>query len=158
MKQLKWTELVLEVDQDAPVERWIAPWSALTPGRMKVRLLNRFGCFFLERTDGRVEMLDVFFGQLEPIADSADAFESMLGDPSWRQVYLLSDYVARLHAAGKIAGEHECYALAPPPLAGGPDPWGEQVLGVESAMVMDVEVLQRLYADHVAKAQEADLA
>jgi hypothetical protein len=77
-------------------------------------------------------------------------------DPSWRQVYLLSEYVSRLHQAGKIAAEHDCYAIAPPPLVGGPDPWGEPSLAVEAAMVMEVEVLQRLYADHVAKALEAD--
>lgn len=138
-----------------PVEGWLEPWSALCPGRLRVRFLNRFGCFFLERTDGRVEMLDVFYGQLEPIAATAAEFEAMLADPSWRQVYLLSDYVARLHQAGKIAAEHDCYAIAPPPLVGGPDPWGDQ-LAVEAAMVMEVEVLQRLYADHVAKALEAD--
>lgn len=156
IKILAWQELVLEVDGDTPVDRWIAPWSAFCRGRLRIRFLNRFGCFFLDRTDGRVEMLDVFYGQLEPIAETAAEFEAMLTDPSWRQVYLLSEYVSRLHQAGKIAAEHDCYAIAPPPLVGGPDPWGEPSLAVEAAMVMEVEVLQRLYADHVAKALETD--
>jgi hypothetical protein len=153
-----WQELVLEIGGDTPVEAWLEPWSAFCPGRFRVRFLNRFGCFFLERADGRVEMLDVFYGQLEPIAGTLAEFEAMMNDPSWRQVYLLADYVSRLRRAGKIARDHECYALAPPPLVGGPDPWGDQRLPVEAAMLMEVEILQRLYADHVAKALEADLA
>lgn len=156
MRRLGWPDYVLEPDGATPVDRWLAPWAALCRGSFRVRFLNRFGCFFLERPNGRFEMLDVFYGQLEPLTGSAADFATMARDPSWREVYLLAGYVRRLHAAGKIAEGEECYALAPPPLFGGPDPWGGEPIGVESAMVMEVEVLQELYADHFARALEAD--
>jgi hypothetical protein len=79
---LPWRELVLEVGGETPVEAWLEPWSAFCPGRFRVRFLNRFGCFFLERADGRIEMLDVFYGQLEPIAGTLAEFEAMLNDPA----------------------------------------------------------------------------
>ena len=99
-------------------------------------------------------MLDAFYGQLEPIAATSAEFARLVADPCWREVYLLSEYVSRLHRAGKNAAGVEVYALAPPPLAGGPDPWSEK-LPVEAAMVMEVEVLQELYAHHARTAREA---
>lgn len=147
---------ILLPDPATPVDRWLAPWDGICSGAFRVRFLNRFGCFFLERPDGRCEMLDVFYGQLEPLAASPAELAAMTRDPAWREVYLLEGYVRRLHAAGKIAEGEECYALAPPPLFGGPDPWGGPEPGVEAAMVIEVEVLQELYADHVAKALEAE--
>src|SRR5690554_5985595 len=111
MKRLGWSDFVLEPDAAAPVDRWLAPWAALCQGSFRVRFLNRFGCFFLERRNGLCEMLDVFYGQLEPLAASPAEFETLKADPAWREVYLLAGYVRRLHAAGRIAEGEECYAL-----------------------------------------------
>lgn len=146
-------ELVIEIGPETAGAEWLAPWAAICAGEFRVLFLNRFGCFFLERPDGRIELLDVFYGQLEPLAANAADFAAMVGEPAWQEVYLLADYAVRLHAAGKVAAGEEAYALAPPPLAGGPDPWADR-LEVESAMVLPVAALQRLYADHAKKAAE----
>lgn len=150
---LPWDDLVIEAAADADAAAWLEPWARILRPPFRVLFLNRFGCVFLERPGGRVEMLDVFYGQLEPLAASRAEFAAMVGDLAWREVYLLADYVVRLHGAGKVAGDGEAYALAPPPLAGGPDPWADRLL-TESAMVLPVAALQRLYADHVEKAAE----
>ena len=34
---LAWQHLVLGVDADTPVDRWLEPWSAFCPGRLRVR-------------------------------------------------------------------------------------------------------------------------
>ncbi len=152
---LPWKDLVVEAAPEAEARSWLEPWAELLcHGAFRVLFLNRFGCAFLERPDGRVEMLDVFYGQLEPLAASGAEFAEMVGDPAWREVYLLADYVVRLHAAGKVAGDEEALRTRRRRRSpAGPIP-GPTGCGAESAMVLPVAALQRLYADHVNKAAE----
>lgn len=149
-------ELVLDLDDAAVAARWLQPWSWLVDGRRRARCMNRFGCWFLERPGGSIQMLDVFYGELSDVAASSAELERFMDDRSWQEVYLLSRFVLDLHADGKVATGTDCYALAPPPLAGGPDPWGALPLSTRSAMVVDVEVLQSTYAQVVRHARELD--
>ena len=125
MLRLTWPDLIIDVAGTTTYAPWLAPWSWLVRGELAPRFLSRLGCWFLQRPDGSVELLDVFYGQLEPVADSFAAFQAMVTSPSWQEVYLFSDFVHRLHLAGKVATGTSSYALAPPPLAGGPDPWAD---------------------------------
>jgi hypothetical protein len=108
--------------------------------------MNRFGCWFIQRPEGPVELLDVFYGQVEQVAASFGEFESQMNDPAWQEVYLFSKQVHDLHQSGKVAAGTSCYAIAPPPLLGGPDPWSIDRFSPESIMVLDALVLQSIYS------------
>lgn len=159
LRALTWSDLVIDLDVIGPDTasdsgRWLQPWSSLVGGTLSARFLNRFGCWFLEEPGGGVQMLDVFYGELSEVACSRGELERFMSDGSWREVYLLSRFVSDLHEDGMIASSTSCYALAPPPLAGGPDPWGSDPLSTKSAMIVDVEVVQVTYAQVVRHVRE----
>jgi hypothetical protein len=93
----------------------------------------------------------VFYGEVEEIAGSFEEFQVLMNDPSWQEAYLLSEYVFRLHGVGKVARGTQSYALAPPAIFGGPDPWDQISLDPAAASLMETETLQSVYA-HVVRA------
>ena len=54
------------------------------------------------RPEGHVEMLDVFTGTVDRIADNYDDFVAEVNQRWWQEVYLLSELALRLHEANKI--------------------------------------------------------
>jgi hypothetical protein len=154
LRALTWPDLVIDPELVGDLSPWLQPWSGLVGGHSSARFLSRFGCWFLEERSGAIQMLDVFYGELTEVAASRAELERFTSNGSWREVYLLSRFVSDLHQDGKIASGTNCYVLAPPPLAGGPDPWGSEPLSTKSAMVVDVEVLQVTYAQVVRHARE----
>lgn len=148
-------DLVIEDRTPDEYAAWLEPWKGHLEGRLSPILLNRFGCWFLKRRDGSVELFDVFFGHLEPVAASPEAFHAQLDEPSWQEVYLLSRSVRSLHRAGQRATDRSCYAIAPPPLAGGPDPWAVPEIDPGCTMLMDVMPWQSLCAQVVRASAES---
>jgi hypothetical protein len=146
-------DLLIALDR-VPHAEWLEPWSWLVGGRRAARCMSRFGCWFLEHPSGQVEMLDVFYGQVERVASSFGEFESLASDASWQEVYLLSRFVSELHESGQVASGTDCYVFAPPPLAGGPDPWAQAALSTRAVMVVDVAVAQGIYSQTSAHARE----
>lgn len=116
--------------------------------------LNKFGVWFLRRPDGTVDMLDVFTGDLERVADTYEALVANVNDPAWQEVYLLSKLVRELRAAGTIPGPGECYAIAPPAPFGGPNPMGGDDVGASQVMVMRMGTWQSICAQAVRSAAE----
>src|SRR5258707_1298332 len=106
--------------------------------------MNKFGSWFLRRPDGDVEMLDVFTGTIERVADSYEDFIAQVNERWWQEFYLLSESVLRLHQVGKVPGTGQCYALAPHPALGGPNPMGDQAVDPQFVMVMDISAWQLL--------------
>ena len=64
-------------------------------------------------------------------------------------MYLLSELVLRLHEAGKVPGPGQCYALAPPPALGGPNPANGEAVDPRFVLVVDVAVWQSICAQSV---------
>jgi hypothetical protein len=64
-------------------------------------------------------------------------------------VYLLSELVYRLHEAGKVPGPGQCYALAPHPALGGPNPMLDEAIDLRFVMIMDIGVWESLCAQAV---------
>lgn len=154
MKQLPWEQLVLRTGTDAEHRLWLKPWRWLIRKPVTPLFLNRFGCWFFEQPDGTIALLDVFFGQVEQIADSRAAFESCTQNPAWQETYLLHDFVVRLIFEGKGASGSSCYAIAPHPIAGGPDPWEGDELDTASVMVMECLPWQSTCSQMVRAARE----
>lgn len=134
---------------------WLEPWRWCLPGTFTPLFLSRFGCWFLKRPDGSVDMLDVFFGHVEPVAGSEAELRIAVDEPAWQATYLLSDFVYRLQGAGKFAPGISCYAFAPHPAVGGPDPWGQTLLETDAVMIMDAPVWQGLCSQFVLASRDA---
>jgi len=150
-----WPDLLIQDCSQEEMRSWLEPWQWCLNGRVTPLFLSRFGCWFLQRPEGMVEMLDVFFGQVEEVAPSYETFLQSVDTPSWQEVYLLSDFVFRLHVAGKVAAGIDCYAIAPHPAVGGPDPWSAAPLDTESVMIMDAPIWQGVCAQLLLTAREA---
>mgnify|MGYP006969391880 CR=1 FL=1 len=144
--RLAWADLLIENIGPNQFRDWIAPWSGVVGGRMAPAFMNKFGSWFLRRPEGQVEMLDVFTGQLKRAADTYDAFVREVNEQWWQETYLLSELVYQLHEAGKVSGPGQCYALAPHPALGGPNPANGDVVDPKFVLVTDIPVWQSICA------------
>ena len=146
---LGWDDLLIQDVADDDIERWIAEWRGLVAGPIAVAFLNKFGVWFLRRPDGPVDMLDVFSGDIERVADTYEALVARVNDPAWQEVYLLSKLVYELRQSGAVPGPGECYAVVPPAPFGGPNPMGGDLVTASQVMVMRVAAWQAICAQAV---------
>lgn len=151
--KLTWADLLVEDVSARDFERWIGEWSGFVSGRAAVAFLNKFGVWFLRRPEGPVDMLDVFSGDLERVADSFSEFQAKVNDPAWQEVYLLSKLVFSLHERGIVPGPGEAYAVAPHPAWGGPNPMAGEPVPVERIVVMAMSVWQSLCAQSLRRTE-----
>ena len=142
--KLIWDDLLIQDFGDANFARWMQNWSGVVSGPIAPAFMNKFGVWFLHRPEGAVEMLDVFTGQVERIASSHDEFVANVNDWSWQEIYLLSKHVLALHEAGKIPGTGECYAIAPHPALGGPNPLAGDPVDPQLVMTMQIGAWQSI--------------
>ena len=142
--RLTWADLLVDDISPADFERWLVPWSPVLGGRVAPAFMSKFGTWFLRRPEGHVEMLDVFTGEVSRVADTYDGFMAEVNDPSWQEIYLLSELVFQLHEEGKVAGPSQCYALAPHPALGGPNPLAGDPVDTKFVLVLDINVWQHL--------------
>lgn len=142
--KLTWDDLLIQNVEENLLERNLPPWSFVLKGECAPVFLNRFGSWFLRRRDGSVDMLDVLDGSVLRVCAPGEPFERYVNTLAWQERYLLSLAVFDLHRAGKIASGTQCYAIAPHPALGGPNPSVGQGLRPESTSVVDLGVWQSL--------------
>ena len=149
---LTWTDLLIEDISPDDFQRWMGEWDGLIEGRVAPAFMNKFGSWFLRRPEGHVEMFDVFTGTVERMADSYEDFIAQVNERWWQECYLLSELVLRLHEAGKVPGPGQCYALAPHPAWGGPNPMQDQTVDIQFVMIMEVGVWQSICSQAIRSA------
>jgi hypothetical protein len=142
--RLTWADLLIEDITPDDFQRWLGEWAGFISGPVAPAFLSKFGSWFLRRPEGHVEMLDVFTGAVERMADTYQEFVAQVNEQWWQEAYLLSELVYRLHQAGKVPGPGQCYALAPHPALGGPNPMLDEAVDLRFVMVMDMSVWQSL--------------
>jgi hypothetical protein len=71
----------------------------------------------------------------------------------WQETYLFSELVLKLHQAEKIPGSGQCYALAPHPALGGPDPFAGDAIDPRFVVVTEVFVWQSICAQSLGVGQ-----
>jgi hypothetical protein len=144
MSKLAWDDLLIRDLNSENCGQWLSQWSWLVRGHLAPEFLNKFGSWFLRRSEGSVEMLDVLNGTVEKVADTYEEFVALVNEQSWQENFLLSKLVYELHQCGKIPGPGQCYALAPHPAIGGPNPTRGQRVDPRFIMVTDIAVWQSL--------------
>jgi hypothetical protein len=138
--KLTWEDLLIQDLSVEEVGALLPPWRFLLDGRVASIFLNRFGSWFLQRPEGQIDVLDVLTGTIARVAESYDAFERGVNSLAWQEEYLLSRAVFDLHAAGKVPGPRQCYALAPHPRMGGWHPARGGSPDPQRVMVMELVV------------------
>src|SRR5437879_6084827 len=119
---LTWNDLIIEEVTPEQFQQWLEPWASAIGGVVAPAFMSKFGTWFLRRPEGHVEMLDVSTGTVHRMADTDEDFVAEVNQQWWQEIYLLSELVLRLHGVGKVPGPGQCYALAPHPALGGPNP------------------------------------
>lgn len=137
-----YADLLIDAAEHPEIADWWAVWERLLPAPLvasKPTLLfaSRFGTLFFTRPGAGCQMLDVFFGEVQELAPDRETLGEFLAEPTWRETYLLAATVRALAASGVVARGTECYAIAPHPAVGGPDPWAEAVLDPAAIMVLE---------------------
>jgi hypothetical protein len=146
MSRLTWDDLLVQNITPDQFRDWFSPWAGVVTGRVAPAFMSKFGYWFLRRSEGPVEMLDVFTGQMEQMADSYDDFIREVNEKWWHETYLFSELLYQLHQAGKVPSTGQCYALAPHPALGGPNPGKGDMIDPKFVMMTDVTVWQSICA------------
>ncbi len=154
-------ELLIDAAAHPEIVDWFAVWDTILPrglaGEPRQPLFaSRFGTLFYARQDGTCCMLDVFFGEVQELAPDVATLAEFAREPAWQETYLLAASVRALHAAGVVARGTECYAIAPHPAVGGPDPWAEDRLDPAAIMVLEGGPWQALCVDFLRRARQSN--
>jgi hypothetical protein len=153
MLQLTWNDLLVQDISPEQFRDWILPWAGVVTGRVAPAFMSKFGFWFLHRPEGHVEMLDVFTGRVERIADTNDELIKQVNERWWQETYLFSELVYQLHDAGKIPGSGQCYVLAPHPALGGPNPSAGDAIDTKFVTITDAIVWQSICAQSLGVGQ-----
>ncbi|MCR9117316.1 MAG: DUF1851 domain-containing protein [bacterium] len=153
MSRLTWDDLLVQDITADQFGDWLSPWTGVVTGRVAPAFISKFGVWFLRRPEGHVEMLNVLAGQLERIADTYEGFVTEVNEQWWQETYLFSELVLTLHQAGKIPSSGQCFALAPHPALGGPNPFAGDEIDPRFVMVTDVLVWQSICARSLGMGQ-----
>ena len=151
--KLTWDDLLIRDFTGEEMVRWMENWTGCITGRVGLEFLNMFGVWFLRRPEGPVDMLDVFSGEVERVAETYEAFIAQTNDRAWQEIYLLSKLVYQLHEAGIIPAKGQCYAVVPHPRLGGPDPMAGDAVGPGKVTLMPVGAWQSICAQAVLSAK-----
>jgi hypothetical protein len=146
VSRLTWDDLLIQDISPDQFRDWLSPWHGVVTGRVAPAFVSKFGFWFLRRPEGHVEVLDVFAGQLERVADSYDDLIRQANEQRWQEAFLFSELVYELHRADKVPGMGQCYAIVPHPVLGGPNPANGDAIDPQLVMVMDMPLWQSICA------------
>lgn len=150
MASLSWSDLLIDSISPEQFESWLSPWVGVLTGNVAPAFMTRFGDWYLHRPEGHIDRFSVITGQCVRVADSHADLVQLINSAQGREGLLLASLVSELHDAGKVPGEGQCYALAPHPALGGPDPYAGAAVQARFVMVTDVVVWQSICAQSLA--------
>ena len=92
-------------------------WAWLVPEGCRLLGFSPFADCFLEKSDGRVLLLDLVSGEVTVIADSVPEFHVLAELADYQERWFLASLVSALGDRRPVAGQ--CFAFRTPPLLGG---------------------------------------
>ena len=95
-------------------------WAWLLGKDMLPVVVTAMGNVFLrDGADGSIHLLDIGTGKLEPIADTAEEFQSLLGQTEFvMERFLVNDFLAAKEVVGTLKPQ-QVYGYKVPPVLGG---------------------------------------
>jgi hypothetical protein len=151
MTKLSWNDLLIDTITPEQFQSWLSPWAGVVSGKMAPAFMTRFGDWFLHRPEGHIDRFSVITGQCVRVADSHADLVSLINTREGQDALLLANLVSELHDAGKVPGSDQCYALAPHPALGGPNPYTGGTVNTRYVTITDVIVWQSICAQTLAR-------
>ncbi len=111
-----WAQMMFVPDEQAARDAQAA-WRWRLPGPWRIVFSTMFGGLFIETPADGVVWLECPTGDIEPVADTAEALHAFLGGartPAWEEridEWFLPGLLEDLHAAGKVPSPGQCYGL-----------------------------------------------
>lgn len=109
-----WSSLTCTPSDEA-VEQLAESWGWMLREPFVPVLFSVLGDVFLEPDSGGVWWLNTGTGDLTRVAESVPEFRELLGT-ELADEWFMPELIARLHAAGKIAGPGQCYTYVTLPV------------------------------------------
>lgn len=118
--ELRWDDIVVDKAQvQADAADLMAEWLWLAPRDAELMLPTACGDLFLRLPDGRVALLDTYFGTCDTVAPSYEGWKAMLDDAArmdeWFKIVLAVD----LSETGITRGPGQCFSPFVPQAIGG---------------------------------------
>ena len=150
MTKLSWNDLLIDSITPEQFQSWLSPWSGQISGKLAPAFVTRFGDWFLHRPEGHIDRFSVITGHCERVAASHADLVALINTREGQDVLLLASLISELHDAGKVPGAGQCYALAPHPALGGPNPYTGGAVNTRFVAITDVVVWQSICAQTLA--------
>lgn len=84
-----------------------------------VLITARGDAFIQDLRDGTMHFLNVGAADVSPVAETAEAFDTLLADPAFVTAYLRTEQVDMLRRQGKVLSKNQVYSLRIPLSLGG---------------------------------------
>ncbi|WP_227818216.1 DUF1851 domain-containing protein [Nitrogeniibacter aestuarii] len=97
----------------------LSDWAWLLPEDLTVWMVNRFGDIIFVPDDGSVQLLDIGAGVVTPLADSREAFCTLIDTGDNADNWLLISLTNECVAAGLTLPPGQCYSFRVAPVLGG---------------------------------------
>jgi len=113
---------------DITVDKWaevadpadlIADWLWLVPEDAEPMLATACGDLFLQRSDGRIAVLDTYAGSCATVAPDYEQWKAMLDDPEQLEAWFRGGWIIELLEAGLKREPRHCFSPFVPPIIGG---------------------------------------
>jgi Domain of unknown function (DUF1851) len=138
--RVTWDELVVD-RATIETEGLLDTWRWLVDASCQVILIGALGDLFVQNAIGQVFWLDTGWGQLTPVAETADAFQQLLLQPENLDQWFVPQLVGDLLTSGKQLKPGECFGYQVPPVIGGAMTYGRsQTIAPENFEPIDVSV------------------
>jgi hypothetical protein len=116
--RMTWNELVVD-RATIETEGLLDTWRWLVDASCQVILIGALGDLFVQNAIGQVFWLDAGWGQLTPVAKTADEFQQLLLQPENLDQWFVPQLVGDLLTSGKQLKPGECFGYQVPPVLGG---------------------------------------
>src|SRR5580692_2658010 len=140
--RLTWNDLLIQKISEANGRDWLSCWQEVIRGKVAPIFMSKFGDWFLQLPDGKINELSVIEGTYKTIAFSQNKFSTLVNSPKWQEEHLMSLIVQQLYERNLVPGDEQCYAFAPHPILTGR-------IDIDHAMLMDISVWQHICAQTV---------
>jgi hypothetical protein len=134
---MDWDDVTIKRDE-ADFERILKQWWRWALGKdYRPILMTVFGDWFLTDETGKISLLDLLDGAVDPVANSLEELKRKMLEPTTRDQWFLPGFVTAMQSLHGDRPTGQCFAYKLHPIIGGQ-------LASSNLMLLDIEVWQSL--------------